>query len=81
MKPGDRVIYLHNYPINLNNDLGTVQELDEDGDPVVLWDDGLRVPVNREEVAPVIDRAPSPDIQKPLHLHFGCAQTPCPDHP
>ena len=58
MQPGDRVIYLRNFPIDLNNDLGTVEELDEDNDPVVLFDDGFRGGIDRNDLALVIEKRP-----------------------
>lgn len=59
MDLGDRVLYLRNYPVDLNSDLGTVVDTDEDGDPVILFDDGFQNAINREDVAPVKEKRPT----------------------
>lgn len=59
MQTGDRVLYLRNYPINLNNDLGTITSFDVDGDPIVLFDDGFSNGIVREDLATVIEKRPT----------------------
>lgn len=58
MNVGDRVLYLRNYPIDLNNDLGTIEEFDSDNDPVVLFDDGFRGGIDRVDLALVLEKRP-----------------------
>lgn len=59
MQTGDRVLYLRNYPIDLNNDLGTIISFDEEGDPVVSFDDGFTNAIAREELALVKEKRPT----------------------
>lgn len=58
MNVGDRVLYIRNYPIDLNNDLGTIEEFDVNNDPVVLFDDGFRGEIDRVDLALVKEKRP-----------------------
>lgn len=58
MNVGDRVLYIRNYPIDLNNDLGTIEDFDDDQDPVVLFDDGFRGGIDRVDLALVVEKRP-----------------------
>lgn len=58
MNVGDRVLYIRNFPIDLNNDLGTIEEFDDDNDPVVLFDDGFRGGIDRVDLALVVEKRP-----------------------
>lgn len=59
MDLGDRVLYLRNYPVDLNNDLGTIDAFDEDGDPVVTFDDGFTGPIDRVDLILVKEKRPT----------------------
>lgn len=53
MKPGDRVLYTENRPINLTNDLGEVVEVEGPDEIRVLFDDGLNITCGRDEIVRV----------------------------
>lgn len=83
MKPDDRVIYLRNFPVDLNNDLGTIKSFADDGDPVVAFDDGFTGPVNREDISLVVEIGSTPvqeALPQTLAEIYGCSETPCPWH-
>lgn len=58
MNVGDRVLYTLNVPIDLNRDLGTIEEFDDNNDPVVLFDDGFRDGIDRNDLALVLEKRP-----------------------
>lgn len=77
MDVGDRVVYVLNDTIDLNRDAGTIVGWDECEQecPRVLFDDGDTYTVDRSELKVLHEKR---SIQQPMHLHFGCAETPCP---
>lgn len=77
MDIGDRVVYVLNDEIDLARDAGTITSW-EDCDqecPRVTFDDGEVLTVDRTDLRRLVEKRPT---QKPLHLHFGCSQDPCP---
>jgi hypothetical protein len=76
MKIGDQVLYLQNEPIDLDRDLGVIEDFTEDGDPVVLYADGFRGVQDLEDL-----RRVKGSQSRPMHHgYFGCLQDPCPVH-
>jgi hypothetical protein len=77
MDVGDRVVYVLNDQIDLNRDVGTIVgwATDEPDSPRVLFDDGDVGIVGRADLMLLVEKRP---VQKPMHLHFGCSENPCP---
>lgn len=53
MRPGDRVVYLRERPINLDRDLGTITGIDDDG-VRIAFDDGDTAWCDYEDLATVV---------------------------
>lgn len=75
MKIGDQVLYLLNDEIDLDRDLGSVEDIDGEW-LTVRFNDGFRGPIPRLDVKRLVTR----HEKRMNHGYFGCLETPCPDH-